>query len=83
LMEGIYDLFKKGVDSFLFKTKKDAMHVIKTAPSVEQSKRKIENTLDGAGPPGQFNAYQILLDVLSKILDHTISIALSSLRRIM
>ncbi len=82
-MQNVYDLFKKGVDSFLFKTKKDAVYVIKTVPSIEQSKRKIEDTIDNASATGQYTAYQILLDVLSKILDHSGSIAMSSCRRIM
>jgi phosphate uptake regulator len=83
LMQNVYGIFKKGVDSFLFKTKKDAVSVIKTAPSIEQLKREIENTLDHASTSGQYTAYEILLDILSKILDHTISIAMSSCRRIM
>ncbi len=82
-MEEVYQLFKKGVDSFLFKTKKDAMHVIKTAPSVEQSKRKIENMIDDLSGTGHYTGYQILLDIMSKVLDHTISIAMASCRRIM
>jgi len=82
-IEKVYDLFKKGVDSFLFKTKKDAIYVIKTAPSVEQSKRKIENIIDDLSATTPYTGYQILLDVMSKILDHTISIALASCRRIM
>ncbi|MEX2684464.1 MAG: hypothetical protein Q6373_023030 [Candidatus Sigynarchaeota archaeon] len=82
-MENVYQLFKKGVDSFLFKTKKDAVYVIKTAPSIEQKKRDIENMIDDLSATTPYTGYQILLDIMSKILDHTISIALASCRRIM
>ncbi|MBN2151991.1 MAG: AbrB/MazE/SpoVT family DNA-binding domain-containing protein [Candidatus Lokiarchaeota archaeon] len=82
-MNDVYELFKKGVDSFLFKSRKDAIHVIKTAPSIEESKRKIENMIDDLSATATYPGYQILLDIMSKILDHTFSIALASCRRIM
>jgi phosphate uptake regulator len=74
-MNEVYGTFKKAVDSFLFKTKK--------ATLIEEKKRGLENILDGLSTKAQFTGFEILLDVLSKIGDHSLSIALSSLRKIM
>ena len=43
----------------------------------------METMIDELSATGQYTGYQVLLDILSKIMDHTISIALSSLRKIL
>jgi phosphate uptake regulator len=82
-IKSVFETFKKSVDSFLFKAKKDAIQVLKTAPALEEQKRKIENDLDNLSTSGQYVGLEVLLDILSKILDHARSICLSALRRIM
>lgn len=82
-MNEVYIIFKKAVDSFLFKTKKEAVAIVKGAPLIEEKKRGIENILDGMSTKAQYIGYEILLDALSKVADHSLSIALSSLRKIM
>src|SRR5271157_570514 len=79
----VFKIFKSAVDSFLFKVKKDAIGVIKSVPALEDKKRTIENVIDSYMDKGQYVRYEILLDILSKILDHSRSIALSALRRIL
>lgn len=79
----VFKIFKSAVDSFLFKVKKDAISVIKSVPTLEDKKRAIENVIDSYSDKAQYVSYEILLDILSKILDHSRSIALSALRRIL
>nr|MDO8112215.1 AbrB/MazE/SpoVT family DNA-binding domain-containing protein [Candidatus Sigynarchaeota archaeon] len=81
-MGEVFKVFKSAVDSFLFKTKKDAIAVIKTVPDMETKKRKIETTIDDLTNTTEYMGYEILLDILSKILDHSRGIAISALRRI-
>ena len=82
-MAQVFKIFKSSVDSFLFKVKKDAISVIKSVPALEDKKRAIENAIDSFSNSAQYVSYEILMDILSKILDHSRSIALSSLRRIL
>jgi phosphate uptake regulator len=82
-MTDVYKVFKNAVDAFLFRIKKDSVAVIKSVPEMEAKKRKIENLIDDLANTNSYMSYEILLDLLSKILDHSRSIALSALRRIM
>jgi phosphate uptake regulator len=76
-------IFKQAVDSFLFKKKKDAIDVIKQVPKHETNKRTLENKLDETSDSShKYVHFQIILDLLSKILDHSESISKSALRRI-
>lgn len=81
-MQEINDVFRKSVDAFLFKKKKDAVAVVKEVPGLEHEKRDIENKIDEYTDSARYVHFQIILDILSKILDHCNSIALSALRRI-
>ncbi len=78
----VSDIFKKAVDAFLFSVKKDTFVVIKTVPKLEDQKRQFENEMDAHPNSHEYVHFQIILDVMSKILDHCNSISLTSLRRI-
>lgn len=82
-MHAVYTTFKKAVDAFLFKTKKEAVAIVKGAPLIEEKKRDIENILDNMSTKAQYTGYEILLDTLSKVADHSLSIAFSALRKIL
>nr|MDO8118226.1 hypothetical protein [Candidatus Sigynarchaeota archaeon] len=81
-MGEVSDIFKKAVDAFLFSVKKDAFSVIKMVPTLEDRKRQFENEMDAYPDSNKYVHFQIILDVMSKILDHCNSISLTSLRRI-
>ncbi|MFX0099959.1 MAG: AbrB/MazE/SpoVT family DNA-binding domain-containing protein [Candidatus Hodarchaeota archaeon] len=81
-MNEVNEEFRKGVDSFLFKVRRDAIDVIKRVPDLELKKRDIENKLDAMDQSVQFVHFQIVLDLNSKILDSCKSISLTALRRI-
>ena len=81
-MKIVNDIFKNAVDAFLFRKKKSAIETIKTVPSLEAKKRDMENRMDEFTESEKYIHFQIILDILSKILDHSYSIALTALRRI-
>jgi phosphate uptake regulator len=83
LMGAIGEMFKISVDAYLFRVKKDALMIIKQVPSMEAKKRSIENSIDQLSDSQKYIHLQIVLDLLSKIIDHCGSIAKAAIRRIL
>ncbi|GAB4305394.1 MAG: hypothetical protein Kow0069_01090 [Promethearchaeota archaeon] len=75
-----YQFFQQGIDSFLFKKTSDAIGCLTQFPEFGERKRAVENQLDST--PTDTLAYQIMLDLIEKIVDATRTIALAALRRI-
>ncbi len=76
-----HENLQTAISSFLFRNTKDALAMLSKVEVMKQKKREVENDLDKITAKQPTTASQIILDNSEKIIEHTLSIGLSALRR--